>query len=127
MAQIDTEPEPELVIAADTIIVSHLGTIIEKPLSVTDHISMLKSLRDSEVHKVFTAIAVMRPLQDGRHPGYLLETHVEETEVRFDKMVTDELIEAYVRTGEGADKAGGYGLQGLGSIMVEGISGTWDN
>jgi len=34
---------------------------------------------------------------------------------------------AYVRTREGADKAGGYGLQGLGSVLVEKIDGTADN
>jgi septum formation protein len=41
--------------------------------------------------------------------------------------VTDELLLAYVRTREGADKAGGYGIQGMGSILVERIEGTFDN
>jgi septum formation protein len=41
--------------------------------------------------------------------------------------VTDELLLAYVRTREGADKAGGYGIQGMGSILVEKIDGTFDN
>jgi septum formation protein len=41
--------------------------------------------------------------------------------------VTDDLILAYVRTREGADKAGGYGIQGMGSILVERIEGTFDN
>lgn len=34
---------------------------------------------------------------------------------------------AYVRTREGADKAGGYGIQGMGSILVDRIEGTFDN
>jgi septum formation protein len=42
-------------------------------------------------------------------------------------IVTDELILAYVRTREGVDKAGGYGIQGIGSILVEKIDGTFDN
>lgn len=42
-------------------------------------------------------------------------------------IVTDELIVAYVRTREGADKAGGYGIQGIGSILVDRIEGTFDN
>lgn len=41
--------------------------------------------------------------------------------------MTDELITSYVKTREGADKAGGYGIQGIGSILVEKIDGTFDN
>jgi septum formation protein len=58
-----------------------------------------------------------------------LTSHVSiaETIVKFDKTVTDDLIEAYVKTGEGADKAGGYGIQGLGTILIESINGSFDN
>jgi septum formation protein len=41
--------------------------------------------------------------------------------------VTDDLILAYVKTREGIDKAGGYGIQGIGSILVDKIEGTFDN
>lgn len=41
--------------------------------------------------------------------------------------VTDDLITAYVKTREGADKAGGYGIQGIGAILVEKIDGSFDN
>lgn len=41
--------------------------------------------------------------------------------------VTDELIIAYVKTREGADKAGGYGIQGMGTILVERIEGDYNN
>jgi len=76
--------EPALVIAADTIIVSHNGRILEKPRGEADHITMLKMLRDQKEHKVMTAIAMMRPLESAVDPGYRLETHVEETTVKFD-------------------------------------------
>jgi septum formation protein len=69
----------------------------------------------------------MAPLTSARDPGYAIETAIEETKVRFDGEVTDELILAYVRTREGVDKAGGYGMQGLGSILVERIEGSYDN
>jgi len=47
--------------------------------------------------------------------------------VTFDPLITDAMIEAYVKTREGVDKAGGYGLQGVGSILVEKIVGSADN
>ncbi|RAL16848.1 nucleotide diphosphatase [Aspergillus homomorphus CBS 101889] len=120
--------EPALILAADTIIVDTAsGRILEKPRSEADHFAMLKALRDAGDHKVYTAMCAMAPLVSARDPGYALETALEETNVKFDQGVTDELLLAYVRTREGADKAGGYGLQGLGSILVERIEGSWDN
>lgn len=88
---------------------------------------MLKALRNARNSKVYTAIVAMAPLASARQPGYAMETAIEETAVRFDGSVSDEVILAYVRTREGADKAGGYGLQGLGSILIEGIDGSYDN
>ncbi|KKK20384.1 hypothetical protein ARAM_003108 [Aspergillus rambellii] len=125
--------EPALILAADTIVVDTRPAaasglaILEKPRSEAHHIAMLKALRDAREHKVYTAVVAMAPLSSARQPGYALETTIEETNVRFDAGVTDDLILAYVRTREGADKAGGYGLQGLGSILVEGIDGSYDN
>lgn len=80
--------EPALIIAADTIIVSHGGKILEKPRSEVDHMQMLKMLRDEGVHKVTTAVAVMTPLESAIDPGYRMETHVEETTVKFDSSST---------------------------------------
>lgn len=122
-----SQGEPSLIIAADTVVVSSNGDILEKPRSEQQHIAMLKGLRDTGLHRVFTAVAVITPLESARDPGYALETAVEETLVKFDPLVTDELILAYVRTREGADKAGGYGIQGIGSILVEKIEGSFDN
>ena len=89
----------------------------------------------------------MAPREDCIHPGYILASHVEETIVKFDQLVTDDLIESYVnvriagvpyslelvrltsslQTREGIDKAGGYAIQGLGSILIERIEGSYDN
>ncbi|KAJ5551850.1 hypothetical protein N7535_000204 [Penicillium sp. DV-2018c] len=124
----EAKGEPALILAADTVVVDpSTGAILEKPRSEAHHFAMLRSLRDGRNHKVFTALVAMAPLESARDPGYAIETMVEETAVRFDAEVTDELIMAYVRTREGADKAGGYGLQGLGSILVEKIDGSYDN
>lgn len=120
--------DPALIIAADTIVVDTIkGDILEKPRSEAQHFSMLKALRSAGEHKVFTAIAVIVPLESARDPGYALETAVEETGVRFDSTISDDLIRAYVRTREGVDKAGGYGMQGLGSILIDRINGSYDN
>ncbi|CAL5866899.1 uncharacterized protein PFLUO_LOCUS1110 [Penicillium psychrofluorescens] len=120
--------EPALILAADTVVVDPTsGRILEKPRSEAQHVAMLKALRDVKVHKVYTALVAMSPLASARDPGYVIESTVEETAVRFGDDVTDELILAYVRTREGADKAGGYGLQGLGSILVEKVEGSYDN
>lgn len=88
---------------------------------------MLKILVKEGTHKVYTAVVVMSPLVSARDPGYALETHVEETGVVFGKDIGDEEILAYVRTREGADKAGGYGLQGAGGVLVDRVEGSWDN
>jgi MAF protein len=120
-------PDPALVISADTIIVTNAGRILEKPRNEKDHIMMLKMLRDQRVHKCFTAVCALAPREDCRDPGYNIETTVEETKVIFAEEVSDELIESYVRTREGVDKAGGYGIQGMGSLLVEKIDGSWDN
>ncbi|RMZ84137.1 hypothetical protein DV738_g539, partial [Chaetothyriales sp. CBS 135597] len=119
--------EPRLIIAADTIVVSAAGEILEKPRSEAQHIHMLRTLRDAGWHKVYTAVALMAPLASARDPGYALETATEETSVKFDREITDDMLLAYVRTREGADKAGGYGIQGIGSVLVERIEGSFDN
>lgn len=78
--------DPGLVLAADTVVVSHSGHILEKPRSEKEHVAMLKELRDTGggKHKVLTAVACMAPLESARDPGYALETLVEETTVVFD-------------------------------------------
>lgn len=119
--------EPGLIIAADTVVVSSLGEILEKPRSEAQHIAMLKGLRDTGLHRVYTAVVCVTPLESARDPGYALERAWEETVVKFDSTLSDELLLAYVRTREGADKAGGYGIQGTGAVLVERIEGSFDN
>ena len=124
-------PEPDLVIAADTVIVTRDGRILEKPRSEAEHIRMLKHMRDTEMHRVLTAVTVLAPREDARHPGYCITSHTEETKVYFwgeDDGLPDDVIDSYVKTREGADKAGGYAVQGIGGmLLVKRIEGSVDN
>ena len=104
------------VIAADTVVVAE-GVILGKPQDAEDAFEMLKQL-SGKTHKVLTGIAV----------SYAGEMPVEvcETKVVF-RELTDEEIKNYVATGEPLDKAGAYGIQGKGAVLVEKIDGCYNN
>lgn len=129
--QLASIPDPDLVIAADTVIVTRDGRTLEKPRSEADHVRMLKHLRDTEMHSVLTAVSVLSPREDAQHPGYCITNHTEETKVYFwgeDNGLPDDVIESYVKTREGVDKAGGYAVQGIGGmLLVRKIEGSVDN
>jgi len=103
-----------ITLAADTIVVLD-GRVLGKPGSTEEGIRMLEDLGGRE-HEVMTSIAVT--------DGEAFEAQVVRTRVRF-VAVDRRLAEAYVRTGEGADKAGGYGIQGIGGILAESITGSY--
>lgn len=106
------------VIAADTTVL--LGdTLLEKPVDEQDAVRML-SLIAGQTHIVYTGITL---LNAGR--GYH-ETRVSESEVRMLPLSQDE-IRWYVRTGEPMDKAGSYAVQGIGSMFIESIHGSFTN
>lgn len=82
--QKECDNDPALIIAADTVVVGLNGEILEKPRNEKEHIAMLRGLRTAVEHKVVTGIACIAPLEEALDPGYALETHVEETTVKFD-------------------------------------------
>ena len=84
---------------------------------------MLKSL-SGRAHEVKTAIAVYFRKSGSR--VWLEEVEVVTTTVIFRSLRTDE-IDRYIATGEPADKAGSYGIQGLGGVFVEKIAGSYSN
>ena len=104
------------VIAADTVVVAE-GVILGKPQDAEDAIAMLKQL-SGKTHKVLTGIAVS-------YAGEML-AEVCETKVVF-RDLKDEEIKNYVATGEPLDKAGAYGIQGKGAVLVEKIDGCYNN
>jgi septum formation protein len=103
-----------LVIGADTTVVLD-GDIFEKPLGPADAARMLRRL-SGRTHTVLTAVAVAR--------GEQLHSGVESVEVTF-RALAEQDIEAYVATGEPLDKAGAYGIQGYGAVIVERIHGDY--
>ncbi len=113
-----TKRKDSLIIAADTVVYSD-GKILGKPKDSDDAFRILKSL-SGKAHEVYTGICVMR-LTD----GYATSKSIKTT-VKFKKL-TDKTIKAYIKTGEPADKAGAYGIQGRGAVLVEEICGDYFN
>ncbi len=107
-----------VVIGADTVVVLE-DEILGKP-DGADGAEMMLSRLSGKEHSVYTGVALI-----GR-PGGQSRVLVEETRVRFRELTRRE-IEAYVATGEPLDKAGAYGIQGKGAILVESISGCYFN
>jgi septum formation protein len=107
-----------LVLGADTTVVAD-GVILAKPEDDVDARRMLRLLR-GRWHEVLTGVALVRA-EDGR----ACVAH-ERTRVRFREM-TDAEIDWYVSTGEHADKAGAYAVQGRAALFIEGIEGDYWN
>ena len=105
-----------LVIGADTVVVRD-GAALGKPKDAEDAVAMLLSLSGRD-HQVCTGVTVCR--------GDRVLTQVEETQVTF-RDLTEAEVRQYVSTGEPMDKAGAYGIQGLGGLLVEGIRGDYFN
>lgn len=105
-----------LVIGADTVVVRD-GAALGKPKDAEDAVAMLLSLSGRD-HQVCTGVTVCR--------GDRVLTQVEETQVTF-RDLTEAEVRLYVSTGEPMDKAGAYGIQGLGGLLVEGIRGDYSN
>ena len=113
--------QPGLYLGSDTVVVLD-GVVMGKPSDEQDAFRMLRSL-SGRTHEVCTGVALVTVGEDGTVEH--TETFVEATEVRFFEL-TDEEIDRYIRTGEPMDKAGAYGIQGLGRVLVEGIRGDYE-
>ncbi|MGN7476784.1 Maf family protein [Solibacillus silvestris] len=105
------------IIGADTIVVFD-GQILHKPASSEEAIQHLTRLAGNR-HEVMTAVAII--LADGAE-----HTFVETTSVIF-KKVSTQMVQAYVQTGDPFDKAGGYGIQTSGAMLVDRIEGDYNN
>lgn len=101
-------------LGADTIVV-HEGRLMGKPANAEEGAWMLRRL-SAQTHQVMTGVA----LYDGRRS----ESVVVMSKVSF-RQITPVEAQAYWRSGEPKDKAGGYGIQGLGAVFCEKIEGSY--
>ena len=112
--------EELLVIGADTIVAVD-GQILGKPASAADAAGMLGRL-SARRHQVYTGVTLYRHSQGETRQN----TFHECTQVQFYPM-TEEEISWYISTGEPMDKAGAYGIQGLGGRFIRAIEGDYSN
>ena len=101
-------------LASDTTVV-YQDKILGKPDNEHDARRIL-ALLSGNTHQVMTAVAIT--------DGQQFRTELSVTDVVF-KELSDQLIEDYIASGEPADKAGAYGIQGYGAVLVAGISGSY--
>ena len=112
------DPGDHLFIGADTVVVAG-DEILGKPESADDARRMLRLLSGA-VHEVHTGLAVIR------RPGGMEAVVEEVTRVTFAALSEDD-IDAYIATNEPFDKAGAYGIQGIGGRYVTRIEGCYFN
>lgn len=107
-----------VIIGADTIVVLE-DRILPKPADEADARNMLEAL-SGRTHRVITGISLLI------QPGGRIVRDYEETKVKFRKLSPRDL-DHYISTGEFADKAGAYGIQGYGVFLVDSIQGDYPN
>jgi septum formation protein len=118
LGQLGPVRQAGLVLAADTAVIID-ERVLGKPADAAAAESMLRLLR-GRTHEVLTGVCMMRT-DDGRPTALVSATAVRFRE--FDEV----MLRAYVASNEPMDKAGAYGIQGRGALLVEGITGSWSN
>lgn len=139
----------DLIIGCDTVVTIGDNEIFEKPRNAQEAAAMLARL-SGRTHTVFTGVALVTTNSCPKPSGaeeegeaakptsavqqtsgdatddFLVTTFHEATDVTMTQM-NDSVIEAYIKTGEPMDKAGGYGIQGIGATLIESIRGDYFN
>ena len=109
--------ENAIVLAADTLV--FCNDVLGKPRNAQHAMNMLRALSDNW-HCVYTGVTMINT-----HTGKVL-SKADMTRVHFVKL-SDGEIEAYVASGEPLDKAGAYGIQGMGGMFIDKIEGSYSN
>ncbi|GFZ42878.1 hypothetical protein JCM24511_00596 [Saitozyma sp. JCM 24511] len=137
LIQLNDRDPADLVISADTVVIfppekdtaeggdahGETSEILEKPLSKHEQARSL-ALMAGRSCEVVTGVTIVYPSIEA--PGYKLQSISCSSIVHFYDN-TEEMIQAYVDSNEGIDRAGGFAIQGLGGILIERIEGNYDN
>jgi len=116
--RVRSKAEKSWILGADTLVAIE-NQVLGKPEDDEKARYMLRLLSGKE-HRVITGFCILNPSGPIAHSGSV-------TTLVQVKKLTDKEIRAYIRTGEPYGKAGGYAIQGIGSFMVEAISGSYTN
>ena len=108
------ENKDAVVFGCDTVVAID-GKILGKPIDDEEAFAMISSL-SGKVHTVSTGVCICSADK--------ISVFSNNTEVEFYPL-SDETIRSYIATGEGKDKAGSYGIQGLGSVLIKEIKGDY--
>ncbi|TCD61346.1 hypothetical protein EIP91_008573 [Steccherinum ochraceum] len=134
----DPDDAPDLVIAADTVVLTHPAPnvmggfeeqdkgpqeILEKPETQEDNYRMLLDLNGG-ICEVVTGISLVYPVLEA--PGYKIKSLDERSLVHFADN-PEHLLRAYVESKEGIDRAGGFAVQGLGGVLIRKVDGDYNN
>ncbi|KAI9434283.1 Maf/Ham1 [Lactarius indigo] len=139
LVRADPENGPDLVISADTVVLTHAQPLssdvayselpgisqelLEKPDNKADNLRMLQDLNGS-VCEVVTGVSLVFPVLTS--PGYDIRSLEERSLVYFFDNPPS-LLNAYVDSGEGLDRAGGFAIQGQGGLLIRKIEGDYHN
>ncbi|KDR78545.1 hypothetical protein GALMADRAFT_243959 [Galerina marginata CBS 339.88] len=139
LVQEDPDNAPDLVIGADTVVLTHpqpvtsdtsysilpgiVQELLEKPTSKQDNLRMLLDL-NGNVCEVVTGVTVVYPILTA--PGYNIKSIDERSLVYFADN-PKHIVEAYVESGEGIDRAGGFAIQEQGGMLIRKIEGDYNN
>lgn len=113
---VHTKHDNEIILSADTIVVCN-NIILSKPSNKEAAYDMIRTLSGHK-HEVYTGVAIRSALEE--------TVFVEKTEVQFWPL-EDKEIARYIEADEPYDKAGGYGIQGMGALFVKRIIGDYYN
>jgi septum formation protein len=121
LGQIGCVSKPTVLVTCDTIVLLDKQHIIEKPNDAEHARDLLRSLSGTE-HQVVTGVVVTLRFRDTD----FCEEFKAVTSVLFQDL-SDDVIAAYVDSGEPFNKAGGYGIQGIGELLVDQVKGSFSN